>query len=257
MRVQKIFKKSTGESLIKLSDKDIKQVNPIKYYGDFYIVRQMIFSGVPDDELHLKKEPSEESKKIFREAIESWKEKLAEIKNVNIPENLIKLLSSKKKSEQEKLLRDVSLTPNMLYALIFKAYEDYSYLFSQYNKAEKPQKGIDLSKMPHAYELKDDGDVNIFGNTELTKGQLKQAIKHRKVVISNFLEKEDDWHCFFANYRSLNGEEVWLGKNQPHYHYISSAFGLSKEKVLKELKSGDYKLKSIHVKLEEYGKQSE
>ncbi len=78
------------------------------------------------------------------------------------------------------------------------------------------------------------------------------------MTISKFLEKEGVFHCFFTNQNSLNGVETWLGKKQPHFHYISNGFGIEKGKILKELSSKKYKLGSLpHLKITDYGKQPE
>lgn len=253
----KIFNKKTGEALFKFSDQNIvESVDPVKYYKDFFIVKQMIMLGVPNDELNGKTKPTEEGKQIFIKAHKLWNDKYTQIKSTQIPENLIKLLSTTKKSEQESLLKGIDLTPDLIAALIFEASEKYGYKLSQY-KTEIPQKGIDLSKMPFAYEVKVSGEVKKIGKTELSDGQLKQAIKHRKVTIGKFLEKGDIWHCFFTNYKSLSGEETWLGQKQPHYHYVSSGYGIEKKKVIKELQSDNYKIKSYHVGLKDYGNQPE
>lgn len=64
--------------------------------------------------------------------------------------------------------------------------------------------------------------------------------------------------AFFATYKSFRGEETWLGEKQPHYHYISSGFGIERKEVVKQLKSKKYKLGNLpHIKLEEYGNQPE
>ncbi len=258
MIFKKIFNKKTGEALFSFSEHDtIESVDPVRHYKDFFVVKLMIMRGIPNEELNGKTKPSEESKKVFIEAVQLWNEKYTEIKSTPIPDNLIQLLSTTKKSEQEKLLKGIELTPALLAAFIFESYEKYGYKLSQY-KTEIPQKGVDLSKMPFAYEVKENGNVKSFGKTGLSDGQLRQAIKHRKVTIGKFLEKGDIWHCFFTNYKSLAGEETWLGKNQPHYHYISNSFGLDKEKVIKELKSDKYNLGNLpHIKLTEYGNQPE
>ena len=258
MIFKKFYNKKNGEAVFSFSNREnIESVDPVKYYGDFFILKQMIIRGIPEYELKGKMKPSEEIKKVFIESVELWKEKLAEIKRITIPINLNKILSTTKKSQQEKLLKGINLTPDLFAAFIFEASEKHGYKLSQY-KTEIPQKGIDMSIMPFAYEVKENGHVKTFGKTELSDGQLKQAIKHRKVTIAKILEKEDVWHCFFTNYKSLNGEETWLDEKQPHYHYISNGFGLTKEKVIKELKSEKYNLGNLpHIKLAEYGNQPE
>ncbi len=85
---------------------------------------------------------------------------------------------------------------------------------------------------------------------------MKQAIEHRKVKVAKILDKGDEWHCFFATFKSFRGEETWLGANQPHYHYISNVFGIGRAEVVNQIKSEKYKLGNLpHIKLEEYGNQ--
>ena len=118
--------------------------------------------------------------------------------------------------------------------------------------------GIDSTKMPYASLINENGEVEKFGKTELSDGQIKQVIQHRKVTVARIFDNGDRWHCFFANYRSLNGEEIWLGKNQPHFHYISNAFGISRQDLINELKAKKYNLGNVpHIKLLDYGKQPE
>jgi len=103
-----------------------------------------------------------------------------------------------------------------------------------------------------------DGIVNKVGDTKLTDGQLKQAVEHKSVTISKFFDKGTDWHCLFVTHKSLRGDEKnWKG-GQPHYHYISDKFGLSRDKVVSELKSRDYHLNSLpHIDLLDYNSKEE
>jgi hypothetical protein len=224
----------TGEKILMFESEDFEYVKPVKHYGDFFIVKSLILRGIPQEELNGDRKPSDKSKEIFKGAVLHWQEMLSEFKKVKVSENLIKLLSSKKKSEQETLLKGVILTPDVLMGLLI----------------------VDLSKMPLAYEVKEDGEVKVFGDTEMSAGQLKQAIEHRKVKVAKILDRGDEWHCFFATFRSLRGEETWQGEKQPHFHYLSNAFGIPRTKVVEQIKSEQYKLGNLpHIKLEEYGKQ--
>ncbi|HTR29413.1 MAG TPA: hypothetical protein VMH27_09080 [Puia sp.] len=244
----------TGEKILMFESEDFEYVKPVKHYGDFFIVKSLILRGVPQEELNGDRKPSDKSKEIFKGAVLHWQKMLSEFKKIKVPENLIKLLSSKKKSEQESLLKGIALTPDVLMGLLIVA-EQHGYTLSQYT-SEFSQKGVDLSKMPLAYEVKGDGEVKIFGDTEMSAGQLKQAIEHRKVKVAKILDRGDEWHCFFATFRSLRGEETWQGEKQPHFHYISNAFGIPRTKVVEQIKSEQYKLGNLpHIKLEEYGKQ--
>lgn len=240
--------------MIIFDEEDFENVKPVKYYGDTFIVKQMILNGVPKEELDGSKKPSQKSKEIFFQAAMRWQEMLKKFKQTPVPEGLIKLLESNKKKEQESFLKGIVLTPDLLMAFLIKA-EELGYTLSQYS-SEYSQKGLDISKMPLAYEVRKDGSVKVFGETALSEGQLKQAVEHRKVKVAKILDKGDSWHCLFTTFKSLRGEETWLGENQPHYHYISNAFGISRADVVKQIKSEKYKLGNLpHIKLEKYGNQ--
>lgn len=254
MILQEIINKRTGKKLIGFEESDFEHEKPVKHYGDSFIVQQMVLRGVPKEELDGRKKPSKNSKRIFVKATLDWNEVLEKFKAVKIPDGLLNILGTNKKSAQIESLRGVVLTPDILMGFLIKA-EKLGYTLSQYS-SEHPQTGVDSSKMPFAYFVKENGEVQTFGNTELSDGQLKQAIQHRSVKVAKILDKDEEWHCFFTTFNSLNGEETWLGEKQPHYHYISNTFGISRTEVINQIKSKKYKLGNIpHIKLKEYGKQ--
>ncbi len=251
---REIINKKTGEKLIMFEDGDFEYEKPIKHYGDGFIVKQMVLNGIPNEELNGDKKPTEKSEQIFIKATVQWQKMLQEFKAVEVPNGFLNLLGTTKKTEQENLLKGQVLTPDILMGLMIRS-EELGYTLSQYS-SEYSQKGVDLSKMPFAYRVKENGEVQTFGKTELSDGQLKQAIEHRKVKVAKILDKNDQWHCFFATFKSLRGEETWLGEKQPHYHYISNAFGIERAEVINQIKSEKYKLGNLpHIKLEDYGKQ--
>jgi hypothetical protein len=251
---REIINKKTGEKILSFEDGDFEFQKPVKYYGDNFIVTQMVLAGIPNEELNGEREPTEKSETAFIKSTMRWKQKLLNFKSVRISKNFISLFGTTKSNQQENLLKGQILTPEILMAIIIKA-DELGYTLSQYSSEHYP-KGIDLSKMPFAYRVKNDGEVEKFGETELSDGQLKQAIEHRKVKIAKILDKGDEWHCFFATFKSFRGEETWLGEKQPHYHYISNSFGISRTEVINQIKSNKYKLGNLpHIKLEGYGNQ--
>lgn len=253
---REIINKKSGEKLIVFEDGDFVYEKPVKHYGDVFIVKQMVLRGIPNEELNGDKKPSEKSRQIFIEATIHWQKMLQQFKVVEVPNGFLKLFGTNKKAEQENLLKGQILTPDILMGLLIKA-EEQGYTLSQYS-SEFSQKGVDLSKMPFAYQVKENGEIQTFGEAKLSDGQLKQAIEHRKVKVAKILDKGDEWHCFFTTFKSLRGEETWLGEKQPHYHYISSAFDIDRSEVVKQMKSEKYKLGNLpHIKLEDYGNQPE
>ncbi|WP_344787703.1 hypothetical protein [Postechiella marina] len=257
MKLNEIRNKKTGEVLTKVQQEDFEYKNPIEHYQGEIIINRMLNYGISPDVINSNEELSDENVKLFNKAVKFWIKYKETFENTNIPNKLIDLLQAKKKAIQEDLLRGMVLTPKIVTAFIFKASEKHGYTLSQYT-SEFNQKNIDLSKMPYAYRVKDNGQLQVFGETELSDGQLKQALEHRSVKIAQFLDKGNDWHCFFITFDSIGGRETWLGKKQPHYHYISNYFGVKREKVVEQLKSRKYKLGNLpHIKLIEYGKQPE
>jgi hypothetical protein len=181
-------------------------------------------------------------KEMFDETFEEWKQDFEGIIKTKVPVNFLTLLNTKSKNEQKKLLKNQRILPYELMAYYCQAYVDYGFTFSEYKSDHLPNdlKGKDLPDL--FYE--DKNEIHKVGNTSLSEGQLKHSIKNRSVTVSRFLDKGNEFHCFFTTYKSLRGEESWKG-GQPHFHYISDKFGHSREKVLTELKSKNYKLGTL------------
>lgn len=237
------------------SEEKIEKVNPVEYYKKIELekralgLRDMLYAQNPfltsllDDSFFEKK------------AKEFLGDFFNQFESVEIPQNFLKLLETTKKSEQIKLLKGQSINPDQLMALIFKSYEILGMVYSRY-LFEKLSKGIDPENLPKIIHVLDDGKVKTVGKTEMTEGQLKNVIRYRKSIVAHFFEKDGDWHCLFVTYASMRGEENWKN-GQPHFHYISSAFGISKEDFIKSMEDGNYKSTSVHIDLLDYGNQPE
>lgn len=249
MKITEITNKETGEKIIAFGGDDVENVNLGQHYYDTCFMTRMMLL-VPE-ETSGRAKPTEKGMQILIETAKNCREFIDNFRKVELPKNLISLLGSKKKSEQQKFLNGLALTPDILMGFLLFA-GNQGYTFSQY-KSEFPTAAIDASKLPKAYRVKEDGTVEKFGKTELTDGQLKQAIEQRSVKIAKFIEQGDEWHCFFVTYNSLAGKENWQN-GQPHFHYISNLFGIQKEEVIKQIKSKDYKLGNLpHIVLNDYG----
>jgi hypothetical protein len=197
------------------------------------------------------KEQDEIDNRFFEKRVaKEFKVEFDEALNRELPNAFCKLLCSKSKIEQEKLLKEQSLDPSILFTLILKAYRDYGYTFSRYITERYP-KDVDFSKLPLLYEIKSDETIETIGDTNLTNGRLKQLLEQRKVVVANFFDKGNSWHCFFVTYRSLAGQETW-NNGQPHFHYLSDKWNLSRDDVIASIKKGKYPSTSIHIGIENY-----
>ena len=256
VRITTITNKKTGESIRMVQQpEEFVTKEPRKYYRDVKVTGHLVASGISHEELTGRKKKTEEGKKVFIEAMLLWKNLEQDVNSIDVPKELITLLSINKKSDQEKLLHGMVFTPMLVASLIFEACEKHGYTLRNI-RHDIPQKNLDVEKMPAASIVEEDGKVKKIGKSELSDGQIKQAVEHRKVTVAKFLEKGDHWHCFFTTFKSLRGEETWQGEGQPHYHYISNSFGIPKKEVIKQLRSEKYNLGNLpHIKLEDYGKQ--
>ena len=81
-----------------------------------------------------------------------------------------------------------------------------------------------------------------------------QVIEQRKVIVAKFFDRGSEWHCLFLTFNSLAGKENWKG-GQPHLHYISDKYGLTREEAVNRFKSNNYPSTSVHIDLLGYGNQ--
>ena len=234
-------------SLVEIDDFEF--VNPTAQISEMLIRSQMFFerdflrfAGFPIDN------PIGQNI-LFKRAQEEWSKKYEKLKTIEIPESFIKVLATDSKKDQIRLLKGASLTSEQLLAFLIKAGEENGYVYSQYRGEHLP-KGFETKDLPTLAEVTEDGDVKIIGETPMTKGQVKHSIEKRHVAVSKFLDKDDRWHCLFLTYKSLGGEEN-NKDGQPHLHYISNSWGLTREYVVGQLKSKNYQLPSLpHIDFE-------
>ena len=255
MNTDKIYNE-TGQGFTRIFSTDnVEKVNPVEYYKTYELekraiyIRDLLYAKDPflasqlDDNYFIKK--AEETLVGFFEKFEQTK----------VHDNFLQLLNTTRKKDQEKLLKGMSLNPNELTSLIFKSYNDYGFLYSKY-RFENLHGGLDGRKLPKLLHIREDETINKIGETDLTDGELKNVIEHRKVITSHFFDKDDFWHCLFLTYSSIGGKESWKN-GQAHFHYISSSFGISKGDFIESMRTGKYRATSIHIDLLDFGMQTD
>lgn len=235
-------------------DDNVEKVNPVEYYKNFELNKRAISYR---DIVEMKnpflagKLTNDYYVRFAKEEIE--KEKFWETKEkIEVPKNFLKLLETTRKKDQVSLLKGLSLNPEQLISLIFKSFNDHKYLYSRYRFEILP-KDLDDKKIPKVADISV-GVVKTVGETDLTEGQVKKMINQRKVIIAHFFDRGDDWHCLFITYNSIDGRENHKD-GQPHFHYISSAFGITRDNFIKSMQSGNYLSTPIHIDLLGYGNQ--
>ena len=249
IRIHKIPHNLNGNYTI-YDSSDFEYADPINYFAELHInvnfefARKYLINSFPKFPIEFINIES------HRQAIIEWEKSYAEYLKTAIPKNFIDLLDCESKKQQIKLLKGQSISPEQMVAFIIKSYKNLGFMFSQYSAMHYPN-GIEAKDMPLFVEI-DEDTVNKVGHTTLSDNQLKHVVKFRNVTISKFLDRGLIWHCFFLTFRSVFGEESWKD-GQPHLHYISDKFGITREDVLSELKSKKYNLGNLpHIKFINY-----
>ncbi len=207
---------------------NFEYVNPIEhtFYTLLGIGSVFIENGIPQED-------------VFK----MCKDEILKYKSISLPNCLLQLLAATSKKEQQKALKGFSLTQDELVAFSFIAFEKYGFKYSQY-KTQHFHKGFDKTLLPQLLRRYDNGSIKTIGHTPLSAGQQRQVFEHRDVKVAKFFDNGDVWHCFFLTFKSLEGKE--RHKNgQPHLHYISDKWGISRNEVLAQLTSKDYHLPSL------------
>lgn len=244
------IKDSAGNGHYSLFEiEDFEFVDPVRQISSMFINSQILFEK---DFLRMSGFPVDNPigyQVLKKRAIEEWKQKYQAIKSVKFPKALISILTIDNKKDQIKVLKGLSIDSEQLLAFLITAGENFGYLYSQYRGEHLPR-GLAEKKLPTVGELQEDGKVVSIGTTDMTAGQIKQSIEQRHVAVSRFLDKGNQWHCFFLTYKSLGGKENYKG-GQPHLHYISNTWGLTRNFVVAQLKSKNYQLPSLpHIDFE-------
>ena len=186
--------------------------------------------------------PKDVARKMSIEWLKEWI-------NTPCPEYLLALYDSNNKREQEKLLREQSINPENLITWLLIGGSKGG-LFSQYAydagvpedmKGRTPMM-IDASKQDH---------ITTIGKTDLSESALRHLVENQTRVIAQFIDFNDGrWYCFYRTFRGLSGRES--SKHGQHMHFISSAYGLDREKLIDEIKKGKCPTNGYHVHLTGY-----
>ena len=179
------------------------------------------------------------------EGLKLWKDNYDKIMQTDLPESIFQILNCADKEVQIKTFKPpFKLNTFSLQKFVFKGWQLYDFKYSNY-RFEHLQKGLNEKELPKGFLLNDKQEVEVFGDTKMKKGLLKNAIKHRKVTIAKFLDKDSEWHYFYYNYNSISGSEA---NEIPHIHYISNNWTIDRSIVLEELGKKHHSFSSpVHI----------
>ena len=182
-----------------------------------------------------------EAKRLARIDIERFE-------SVALPDEIYHILDENLyKREQIALLKGLQLSAEQLGGLYIQA-SDRGYKFSNYIYEGRPKSYLE-KELPSFIYLRDDGIIESYGDTELTKGQLKDYIIQSHFIVARILDNDKHWHCFYQTSSGVQGKEPGKFGSKPHLHYISDSFGIDKGDFIKGLRGGNVHPSKVHILL--------
>lgn len=242
-----IFKRGTKTYIANKMD-EVEFVNPREFLKDFHT--GTIYPSLLNIFIVKLGVQSKNIKKIvLKEAMEIAESQMSYSEKLVLPSQIVYLLDNNlSKKEQYHLLDNISVSKEQLAAIYIQAGAK-GYLFSNYvfDGIPKSYRECDL---PSFIRIKDDGNVESYGKHILSEGQLKDIVLQSKFIIARFLDRDKHWHCFYQTKKGVYGKEHGEKGRKPHIHYISDAFGISREDFIKGLKGGQVPSSKIHIFLQ-------
>ena len=168
--------------------------------------------------------------------------------SVTLPDELYHILDKNLyKREQIILLKGLQMSSEQLGGLYIQACAR-GYKFSNYIFEGSPKSYLE-KELPSFIYLRDDGIIESYGDTELTKGQLKDYVIQSHFIIARILDNDKHWHCFYQTSSGVQGKEPGKFGSKPHLHYISDSFGIEKGDFIKGLRGGNIHSSKDHILL--------
>lgn len=100
------------------------------------------------------------------------------------------------------------------------------------------------------FREEDNGEVEKIGESDMSDGEMKALLRQRRVQTIRVYHRGDNvWHCFYGTYKGINGEESGLHGSQPHVHYISDKWGMSREELNRRILANDMPSSPVHILL--------
>ena len=222
---------SKGRMYILLSSYNdvIEKIFPPMWFGAYKFFQLTELCGYSEDE----------AREIAYKELKKWVRKPC-------PVFLLALYDTNSKKEQERLLKGKSITFENLICWFLQGGRDKG-LFSQYSyDAGVPDEF--KGRAPILIDATDENNINAIGKTDLSDAALMHLLKNQTKVIAQFMDYPDGrWYCFYRTHRGLAGRES--GNHGHHMHFISSAYGVSRESLIEGFKKGVCPGNGFHVHL--------
>lgn len=186
--------------------------------------------------------PKDQAKELSFAVLKEWV-------NRPCPDFLLALFDTSSKKQQESLLRNQSMTPEDLICWILQS-ENKGGLFSQYSYDGGIPEEL-KGRTPIMIDASNPEQIKAIGATDLSDAALIHLVENQNIVIAQIVDLPDGrWYCFYRTHRGLAGRES--GKQGQHMHFISSSYGIDRDKFVDGVKKGDCPKNGFHVHLSGY-----
>ncbi len=135
----------------------------------------------------------------------------ANVSASGIPEMLANLLAATKKSESEKVAKNLTIQENDLFRLINNCTQLGFTCLSRFPEF-----------VPEHLNITEDDRKNITtGTLRKVSSKLSSLFVFRKNVHVHLFERASEWHYFYFSYNDIESDAENHWKHGPHIHYIS------------------------------------
>lgn len=210
----------------------IEKQSPAMWFGAYAFFRATQLYRLPKDQ----------AKEMSFAVLKEWV-------NRPCPDFLLELFDINSKKQQESLLRNQSMTPEDLMCWILQSGRKGG-LFSQYSYDGGVPEEL-KGRTPIMIDASNPEQIKAIGATDLSDAALMHLMENQSIVIAQIVDLPDDrWYCFYRTHRGLAGRES--GKQGQHIHFISSSYGIDRDKLVEGFKKGDCPKNGFHVHLSGY-----
>ena len=229
-----VIKAPDGSSykIVSTMEDVIEKQSPAMWFGAYAFFKATQLYGLPKDQ----------AKELSFAVLNEWV-------NRPCPDFLLGLFDTNSKKQQEGLLRNQSMTPEDLMCWILQSGRKGG-LFSQYSYDGGVPEEL-KGRTPIMIDSSISEQIKAIGATDLSDAALMHLVENQKRVIAQVVDLPDDrWYCFYRTHRGLAGRES--GNHGQHMHFISSSYGLDRDKLVEGFKRGDCPKNGFHVHLSGY-----
>ena len=162
-----------------------------------------------------------------------------------VPKNLQTLFSATKKSDAQKLCQSMIIDEHDLFLLIHNC-----------NQIDYLHESKFLTHVPEHLEISEE-DRKQFKEEELFRPLTKKLgsiFRERKALHAHLFIKDNEWHCFYFDFKDIEESIKNHWKHGCHIHYISSLWGQrSPQEMWEALELRQTRIPGkYHIKFEPY-----